>query len=91
MKENIGKNIGENIKMVARIASCVGVLGYFIWGILLVSAEQMLLGWIVIIVGSLISWISYYPLYGFGELVVRIVSIDEKLKKVESENQASES
>ncbi len=34
-------------------------------------------GWIVLIAGPLISWISSFVLYGFGELVARAGSIDE--------------
>jgi len=34
---------------------------------------------LIILFGSLISWISSFCLYGFGELIERVVSIDEKL------------
>ena len=36
-------------------------------------------GWVLLFVGPLASWISSFTLYGFGELIDRTASIDEKL------------
>ena len=36
-------------------------------------------GWVLLFVGPLASWLSSLTLYGFGELIERVVRIDKKL------------
>lgn len=65
------RNIGNKIKIAARIAALVEIIFCVVFGfVLLVSVESMALtGFLIMTVGSLISWLSSLILYGFGELV----------------------
>ncbi len=40
--------------------------------------------WILLIVGPLVSWISSFVLYGFGELIERTSDIDATVKSLKS-------
>ena len=42
------------------------------------SATETLSGWLVIIVGSLSSWVSSFTLYGFGQLIENTDIISSK-------------
>ena len=42
-------------------------------------------GWIVIIVGSLASWLGSFCLYGFGELIEKTSANNTELKKIVAE------
>ncbi len=64
-------NIGGKIKVLAKVIACIGVVICIIYGfVMLVSMEGMaLIGFLIMTVGSLLSWLSSLVLYGFGELV----------------------
>ena len=73
-------NIGGKIKNLAVISTWIGIIFSIILAIATWVCEfGFLLGLIVLVVGFLCSWIGSFLLYGFGELIVRIQSIDEKL------------
>ena len=64
-------NIGGKIKGLA-VAICVlGIIASVISGIYLISLHEsfILSGIITIVVGVLVSWLSVFTLYGFGELI----------------------
>ena len=56
------------------------------------NAAAQTSGIVLLIVGPLVSWMSSLALYGFGELIERTVSIDEKLggKKPDEDGQLPE-
>ena len=64
-------NIDQKIKALAQVVCWIGIICSVISGIALIAAGEGLLfvGFIVIILGSLISWISSFTLYGFGQLI----------------------
>ena len=62
-------NIGKKIKVVASIYCWIGIIASIILGILVISEGEDLIGWVVIVAGSLFSWISSFALYGFGQLI----------------------
>ena len=88
-------DIGEKIKGMAKFFCWLGIIGCIIGGIIMISqgsemnryayhygtpGQGLITGGILmIIVGPLLSWLSSLTLYGFGELISRAVSIDEKL------------
>jgi hypothetical protein len=43
------------------------------------ESVYIILGIVIIIVGSLVAWLGSFTLYGFGELIERATSIDKKL------------
>lgn len=64
-------NIGGKIKGLALIITLISILGSIAGGIAMIAIDEDLiaLGVIIIIVGPLISWISSFMLYAFGQLV----------------------
>jgi len=80
------ENVGEKIKKLAVILCCLGILGSIIWGISILGVsdrynDTTVAGITTIVVGILGSIISSYFMYGFGELIVHIISIDNKIKE----------
>lgn len=80
-------NIGGKIKTVATTIAWLGIIGSIIIGIIIIaeandsyypSATETLSGWLVIIVGSLSSWVSSFTLYGFGQLIENTDIISSK-------------
>ena len=77
-------NIGEKIKTLAKVIAFVGIISSIIGGISLISQGiginqrnwsssggelSIFLGIASLIGGSIISWISSFFMYGFGELI----------------------
>ena len=71
-------NIGTRLKTVAKIFCWIGIALSGISGIILITSGlqaykgggiNILIGLLVIILGSLFSWIGSLGLYGFGELI----------------------
>ena len=78
-------NIGGKLKGLAKVVAVLGIIGSIIYGIVLIAQGNKVssyssylgstgsaisgIGWVVMIVGSLVSWISSWGLYAFGELV----------------------
>ena len=76
-------NIGGKIKGLAKVLCLVGIAVSVIGAIALWCANSyyqstIVPGFIVLIVGSVGSWLSSLFTYGFGELIDRVTSIDEK-------------
>lgn len=61
-------NIGRKIKTLAEACTCVGITISIIVGLLFL-AEGEVIGIIIAIIGSLVSWISSFLFYGFGQLI----------------------
>ena len=64
-------NIGSKIKGLAVFITCMGIISSVIGGIvLMVTDEELILpGILVMAVGSILSWVASFLLYGFGQLV----------------------
>lgn len=84
-------NIGGKIKTVATTIAWLGIIGSIIIGIIIIaeandsyypSATETLSGWLVIIVGSLSSWVSSFTLYGFGQLIENTDIISAKFESI---------
>ncbi len=65
------KNIGKKIKILAQIITWIGIVVSCLLGVIMMFASPygVLPGILIIIVGSLSSWISSFILYGFGQLI----------------------
>ena len=86
-------NIGNKIKVLAKVICWIGIVLSVIAGIAVLAGTStvqaygytygtgggVLTGILVIVLGALGSWIGSLTLYGFGELVDRAMSIDDKL------------
>lgn len=84
-------NIGGKIKTVAATIAWLGIIGSIIIGIIIIaeandsyypSATETLSGWLVIIVGSLSSWVSSFTLYGFGQLIENTDAIFSEMESI---------
>lgn len=64
-------NIGSKIKKLAELLCWIGMLLSIIGGVILMYAVDSLVpvGTAIVFIGPLLSWISSFVLYGFGELV----------------------
>ena len=92
-------DIGKKIKAVAALSAALGMIASLIVGLVLMSEDSVGLGLVTIIFGSLLSWVSSFALYGFGELVdnsaktaansAKIVSLlgGEPVKEAEEETE----
>lgn len=79
----IFSKIGGKIKMLAQILTWIGIAVSVIAGLIMMSEDEDLIGGalVIMIVGSLVSWISSFLLYGFGQLVDNSDKILEELKR----------
>ena len=96
-------NIGSKIKTVAATIAWLGIIGSIIIGSVMIkeandsyypSVMGAWGGWLVMIVGSLSSWVSSFTLYGFGQLIENtdIISAEfESIKRTASEYAANAS
>lgn len=64
-------NIGSKIKGLASVICFGGIILCIIIGIVVAALDEYLLlaGFAIMILGALLSWVSSFVLYGFGELV----------------------
>lgn len=92
MFSNIGKKIKTYSKVIAWcgiIASALLGVGVIIAGIFgeyahIANSIGLIVGGVLIIaVGVLVSWVGAFFTYGFGEVVERVQSIDDKLAPFE--------
>lgn len=65
------KRIGAKIKTLAEVMCWVGIIACIITGIVFMTPDVHLIlaGILIAVVGSLLSWIGSFVLYGFGQLV----------------------
>ncbi len=71
-------NIGNKIKTLASAVAYIGIVASVITGIA-VFTWSPLVGLIIIVAGSFLSWISSFFFYGFGELVENSAIIAGKI------------
>ena len=65
------ENIGSKIKTVAKVVCWIGIIASIISGIVLIAQDEdtAFLGFLVIVLGSVGSWVGSFITYGFGQLV----------------------
>lgn len=64
-------NIGSKIKTVAKVVCWIGIIASIISGIVLIAQDEdtAFLGFMVMVLGSLSSWVGSFLTYGFGQLI----------------------
>ena len=65
-------NIGSKIKFLAIVLTVINMISFIILGFIFIFsgvAYAPLYGLIIIIVGCVVSWITSFVLYGYGELI----------------------
>jgi ssDNA-binding Zn-finger/Zn-ribbon topoisomerase 1 len=88
-------NIGGKIKGSAKIMFIVGAIVEVITGIVLLATDDSLIfaGLLILFLGPILSWVSSWVLYAFGELVEDIHAIRDKegtTKEVNAKRKAEE-
>ena len=84
-------NIGRKIKVMAQTLCWAGILCSLLLAIIQwVSSstyhDNTASGFVVLIAGSLLSWVGSFALYGFGELIEHVKNIDNALNGTESKS-----
>lgn len=71
-------NIGRKIKILAMVLCGIGVFISIVYGVYLIvsyftderlGSPVLIAGLIILVIGSLLSWVGSFVLYGFGQLV----------------------
>lgn len=76
-------NIGGKLKTLAITLTVLGILGSIIGGGIICSDDDIVgIGIAVMIVGSLLSWVSSMAIYGFGELIETATLMQSDLHKI---------
>ena len=78
MFDNMFEDIGNKIKKLVKFFAVAGMLLSIILGIIL-CLSNILIGIIVCAFGFLLSWVGAWLMYGYGEMVQRLINIDKKL------------
>ena len=65
------ESIGKKIMSLAKIVAWIGIIASVVIGTVQISVDETYIfsGIIVILMGSLVSWLSSFLLYGFGKLI----------------------
>lgn len=63
------KNIGGKIKTLASVITCAFIILSIVSGVLIMVNDLVLVGILVMLVGFLLSWVSSFILYGYGQMI----------------------
>ena len=86
-------NIGGKIKFLAIIICILGIIASIAYGcsiIILRGTSSLLLGLVIIIGGSILSWISVFMTYGFGQLIENSDIIAEQSSRANAKYEQTE-
>ncbi len=64
-------NIGRKIKILAQVICWIGIICSVVLGVVIMATEDDLpvLGFVLMLIGPVVSWVSSFVLYGFGQLI----------------------
>lgn len=72
-------DIGRKIKILADVLCRMGIVASVLGGIVTMlesEGEQIFVGGLIIIFGSLFSWFGSFFIYGYGELIDKVSTIE---------------
>lgn len=70
------ENIERKIKGLAVVMCIVGIIASFYFGL---KSYDLVQAALIIVVGSLISWVGSFALYGFGELIATTKEMKQEI------------
>lgn len=78
-------NISNKIKTLAKVVCGIGIGVSVVVGLVLISEDEdtVFAGILVLLLGSILSWVGSFITYGFGEIIERLVNIDEKMSSTD--------
>lgn len=91
-------NVGSKIKTLAKVICVLGIIGSVMMGITMIAGDSgmgyyygsgnMLIfpGFMMIVLGSVLSWASSLALYAFGEMTENVAAMKNSLQKPEERN-----
>ncbi len=79
-------NIGKKIKVLAAVTAVLLAIAAIITGIVLCNDNSEEAGIPILIFGPIVSWISSFMLYGFGELIDKVCDIEDMLNRSENKS-----
>ena len=80
--DNLYRNVGEKIRGLAKGIFIIEALFAVIGALILIAEDNALLGFIVLIAGPLVAWLSSLFLYAFGELVEKTSSNEKNTREI---------
>lgn len=78
-------NIGGKIKLLAVLITAVCSALSIYCGCSILFGDKNVLGWLFIVLGPLVSWLSSFVLYGFGQLIQNSQKLCDRLYEYEKE------
>ena len=85
------ENIGGKIKGLSKTIAFIEIVIALIAGCwVIISDDEVALGFFIIIVGSLAAWVSSWLLYGFGEIIEKVCQIEQNTRKSDMANRKTE-
>lgn len=73
-------NISKKIKLASKILFFLCSLGCVIAGSVLLTVTEELLYILLLFLGPIVSYLLALLVYGFGEIVEKVISIDSKIQ-----------
>lgn len=80
------ENIGKKIKGLAYVICILGAIASILYALTFLRGDTFVLGFIMMFVGPLSSWISSWLIYGFGELIDKTCDIAKNISDSEEES-----
>ena len=85
MFDDMFNNIGEKIKKYVKCFACFGMVASIVIGIICCVTGAFLAGILVGVLGFIGSWVGAWMMYGYGEMVQRLINIDRKLSSTQDQ------
>ena len=84
MLDNLYENIGSKIKNWAKWIFIIEAIGAIITGLVLLFTDEdlILYGFLTLVCGPIVAWVSSWILYGFGELVEKTVDNENNTRQI---------
>ena len=65
-------NIGSKLQKLAKVVCWLGIIVSVISGIVFMTQNQIVIGLVYLILGSVMSWIGSWSIYGLGLVVEKV-------------------
>ncbi len=78
------ENISKKIKIYAKVFCWFGIIASIVGAIVCFVYGAAISGLVLLIFGPISSWLGSLIPYGFGEIIERVTSIDNKMRSGES-------
>ena len=70
--------VGVKMMTLAKVCAWIGIGASILCALIVMDEGELLMGVIIVVLGSLISWVSSLVLYGFGQLIDDVSVLKQK-------------